>query len=371
MSIIGFALDNLLNVGKESDMKENLYNLPPGGTLNIQAFQRAMDTAKFTASYKPFWFLAIMDLLQKGHDLNGEVRLKMNDIARRMLVLAWVPSVYYRLSFGLSDKLGESVSEIADSVTLDRTIGSYDKIQRVVDSYCLNHPNLPKHFLRYVPKCFLNYNSKQAKKAAEAISKYNSISYNTNMYVIDDDEIIISADWCRYLSRNSQILIGWAKYSLTRYFEKRNPNVPAIASKLDLEGERNLTAQRKLWTAFLADNRVLDFITGDRVVDGFHLDHYIPWAFVQHNQLWNLSPLTSESNLKKRDSLPDWINTFPHFSETQHSFYNFVLSNKKEKLLEDYLTVLNSLSPYSKPDFVCSMENHIQPLWQIAKNMGW
>ncbi|MBN2435173.1 MAG: hypothetical protein JXK07_07910 [Spirochaetes bacterium] len=359
-------------------MNENLYNLPPGGALNIQAFQRAMDTAGFAVSYKPFWFLAIMDLLQKEHDAIGDggIRLKTNGIARRMLVLAWVPSVSYHLSFGSSDKLGESVRKIADSVKPDRTVGSYDEIQRIVDSACDKYPGLAGGLLKYVPFRFLSSFYRDELKGVKDSSRNYIIrdlsSADNSLYnIVSDSEIKITADWCRYLTRNSQILTGWAKYSLTRCFEKRNPNVLAIASKLDLAGERNLTAQRKLWTAFLSDNRIVDFITGEQVRDDFHLDHYIPWAFVQHNQLWNLSPLSPESNLKKSDLLPDWKKTFGSFSETQHSFYSFFINNNKDKLLEDYLSVFNSISPFPKSEFVQSMEKHIQPLWQIAKNMGW
>jgi hypothetical protein len=34
------------------------------------------------------------------------------------------------------------------------------------------------------------------------------------------------------------------------------------------------------------------------------LDHYVPWSFVVHDQLWNLIPTTKSVNSKKSDLLP-------------------------------------------------------------------
>ena len=39
--------------------------------------------------------------------------------------------------------------------------------------------------------------------------------------------------------------------------------------------------------------------------DAFSLDHFLPWSYVCHDQLWNLIPANRSANSSKGKSLPD------------------------------------------------------------------
>ena len=51
--------------------------------------------------------------------------------------------------------------------------------------------------------------------------------------------------------------------------------------------------------------------------DSISLDHYLPWSFVAHDQLWNLIPTTPSVNSSKSNNIPA-ENYFSDFVKLQH-----------------------------------------------------
>lgn len=41
------------------------------------------------------------------------------------------------------------------------------------------------------------------------------------------------------------------------------------------------------------------------------IDHFVPWSYVAHDELWNLTPTTRSINSSKSNNLPDWNRYFP------------------------------------------------------------
>src|SRR4051812_16976674 len=60
------------------------------------------------ASYKFFWFLGILNLLERD---SGRVFAE-KEIVGEMIALAWSPVCFYRLSLGVQDKLQDAVKEL-------------------------------------------------------------------------------------------------------------------------------------------------------------------------------------------------------------------------------------------------------------------
>ncbi len=58
-----------------------------------------------TASYKFYWFLAILDSLERFH----EPVIKFSDLNVEMVASVWYPINYFKLSFGKQDKLSDAV----------------------------------------------------------------------------------------------------------------------------------------------------------------------------------------------------------------------------------------------------------------------
>ena len=71
-------------------------------------FERMLDQGIMSTSYKAFWLKGIIE--EVIHNNRSEIPFEA--IVNRMIVNAWFPIVKFRLSFGYSDKLGETIDYI-------------------------------------------------------------------------------------------------------------------------------------------------------------------------------------------------------------------------------------------------------------------
>lgn len=61
-----------------------------------------------TNSYKYYWLYAILQLVKR----KGNQNFYLDEIAIQMIVLAWYPVNYYKLSLGRQDQLGTYIKEL-------------------------------------------------------------------------------------------------------------------------------------------------------------------------------------------------------------------------------------------------------------------
>ena len=107
----------------------------------------------------------------------------------------------------------------------------------------------------------------------------------------------------------------------------------------------------------------------------YDLDHFIPWSFVSHDLLWNLMPADSSINSSKNNKLPD-LNLYLHkLAEAHQAALRINLEKgKKDKLLEDYLSLGNTPQEIAQMDREHLLDCFYQtftPMFQIAQNMGF
>ena len=111
------------------------------------------------------------------------------------------------------------------------------------------------------------------------------------------------------------------------------------------------------------------------------IDHFIPWQYVAHDELWNLSPTTRNINSSKGNNLPNWDKYFEELLELEYKAYSLRYSfdsvaKEFEKCAEYHLNnseIRNTLyaENLSKEDFGIRLCNVIQPVYQSAKNCGF
>ena len=77
--------------------------------------------------------------------------------------------------------------------------------------------------------------------------------------------------------------------------------------------------------------------------DNISLDHYLPWSFVAHDQLWNLIPTTPSVNSSKSNNIPA-EKYFIDFVKLQHQGLTIYAQNNSERkwlnYAEDYIAEL-------------------------------
>ena len=81
-------------------------NLPE--QKSISTFCLAQVFNNTTATYKFYWFISILEIYAKKQ----ERLIQIKEILTRMISNAWYPIHYFRLSFGLQDKLSDNIKKI-------------------------------------------------------------------------------------------------------------------------------------------------------------------------------------------------------------------------------------------------------------------
>ncbi|NCA72808.1 MAG: hypothetical protein EOM91_22690, partial [Sphingobacteriia bacterium] len=142
-----------------------------------------------------------------------------------------------------------------------------------------------------------------------------------------------------------------------------------------------LIRQTKYWRTILADadRPELRCIYSGTILtaEAFALDHYLPWSYVAHDQLWNLIPAPAAVNSSKSNNLPS-PGYLRDFVVLQHrglvTASRIMPKTTFAKLTEDHLADLHLPSPAALLDIEQlsrAYEQNIGPLITLATNQGF
>lgn len=109
-----------------------------------------------------------------------------------------------------------------------------------------------------------------------------------------------------FMKKYQRVLMNLTNYHLVKYLEKVNEatSTMALLSKIEVISKRSsLETFYKVLTQF-EQNRCFychcDLSSSRRKT---HVDHFIPWSFVQNDNLWNLVLACNACNLQKSDKI--------------------------------------------------------------------
>jgi len=360
--------------------------IPASSKVDYKIFSRLLNEDRVVASYKMYWLLGILDEVSEG---NSEI--EFNRIIARMITYAWYPIMQYKLSFGSFDKLNLPVNYIALKYNIP---ANYDE-KKLLDFICTSEDlmlnKMMKDLTHKVPYRLLApffTNKVEGKRVGvEKIITESSLEDNTCLYKIikgKTNKIIINDGWKDYLKENYKVIKYWIYYKLICFLQKRNPNVPAIAFKLEAPRSRNLTKATKLWNQVIVAKGINDIYTKKEFTSGNYkihgvlsIDHFIPWSFVLHDEMWNLVPTFKNINSKKSDKLLTLTDYIGDFCDIQYKAFSYFCEKKMDKDLESYVEGLRINEPYNlngykgEEEFNRKLVECISPLHQIARNQGF
>ena len=338
-----------------------------------------------TNSYKYLFFFALLTLLKDRRFETGDGIL-LRDIEVEMLVTAWYPHVFFKLSFGTQDKIASalrSIPQIDDERKLLPKSGR-QKLRKLLAS-C--DEVLDYELMRYVPHRILRpffagetrgmpdqrVNREVFNLAAERFC------VRRPLFRFDNSEecILLHPEWVAYLKQNQTIVEGWALWNWADYMQRRNPGIPAVTRKLLPPDRRaSLNVQRRYWDIAISESDIRCIYTGKKLDCGYELDHFLPWRFVAHDQLWNLIPADSYANSKKSDQIPceKYIDSLAETQSTSLSIARDSMSDEKwKKVVEPYTTDLFICADQTLDHEVLKSAYHktLIPLMSIAKQQGF
>ena len=155
--------------------------------------------------------------------------------------------------------------------------------------------------------------------------------------------------------------------------------VPGLVKKFELPESRiSLETQRKFWAPFLTSSHLAKDIFGNQLdPNNFALDHFLPWTFVVHNQIWNLTPMDRSLNSSKSDQIPR--DSYIRPLALQHKNLVRYHFSKDRKRSEDFFTEYENFLGIEIADFLSASDaqvielyqEHLDPLQQTALNMGF
>jgi hypothetical protein len=339
-------------------------NLPNQYNLPIALLAACFN--KTSATYKFYWFLSIIASVERG-----ETMIDKHNLFSEMIAHSWFTVNYFHVSFGKQDKLQHAIEKIKMlemlTVDADRRI-IFDQLSHTSNKATLKEL---RYFNSEVPHRFLSpwFRADDLNLAYQ----YSQVFTNNCPYAVYKDHIEINTDWVEYLKNNAGILKAFCYWNLAVYLQTKNPNVPDIPNKLiKVPVRKNLTEQRKFWDIVIGELGSVDCIyTNSRLlVGGYAVEHFIPYAFVSHDLIWNLIPADRSFNSAKSDKLPVLDQYFDPFFNLQNQAVEIIKHKApRHRFLEDYLTIFPLLNSeqLQRQKFL----EQIQPLVTIASNNGF
>lgn len=361
---------------------------PPCGEVDTHAFSQLFNST--TNSYKLTFFQALLNtLMERERSGTRDAIIELRGLATEMLALAWYPHNFFRLSFGLQDQTGSVLDRLdfhLDERSLTNPSTHARLRQAIVDQYDTIHA---AGLLRFVPYRLLSpfftselkglKDSQKDRRIRElANARFSSHSPPIYRFTEGGDAIDVHPAWRAYLVQHIAIIDGWVKHNWIGYLQDRNPSTPAIIKKITPPLQRSLlTRQTRFWQAVMAQSTQRCIYTGDPIKPSdFALDHFIPWSFVCHDQLWNLIPVSSTVNSSKGSRLPlekhvgRFIEAQYHALKIGRSQLTDTAWNKAtEPYVSDLQLTRQALLDGQRLD--SAYRNTLGPLISLARQMGF
>lgn len=353
----------------------DMANIPQSDFLSTKNLSRVFNNT--TATYKFYWFQSLLQM----HNEEGIYRMNVWDLVIRMVANAWFPIHYFHLSFGSMDSLHRIVTELQWMTALPMDAKKEEVVEcltarlddkNVKDQLATLIRNVPYRFL----SPWINYTS-DADVIARSHAYENGCLYSIQK-TKDEFYITINPVWNKYLQDYYGILTDFINWNLTLFLQQRNPNIPNIPNKLTRPMERtSLSKQRRFWDDVIRiGGHVHCIYTGQEIhIGDYAVDHFLPWSFVAHDQLWNLIPADNSINSSKSDKLPPLDCFLKKLAEEHREAIKIYLgAGKKESALEDFASLgytPRDLLQLNRERFLAAYQQTFTPLFQIAQNMGY
>jgi hypothetical protein len=346
-------------------------HLPPSENLPINLLASSFNNV--STSYKYYWLLSVIQFVEKGED-----EISKTSLFSGMLANAWYTVNYFKVSFGKQDLIQDAIKKIQriENITIDEKRDNIKEI--LLGTNNSETIKILKHFDKNVPHWFMSpwFPAEKNETDSQRRNRIYEMSPTFEKdcpYSLSANIIKINPKWLDYFVLNSGILKDFCYWNLALFLQSRNPNIPDIPNKIIKPAERgNLTKhRRKFWDLVFDELGSIECIyTGEKLTKhNYIVEHFIPHAFVSHDQIWNLIPANKSFNSTKSDKIPSFNKYFDSFFNTQNTAYQIIRDKFPEnKFLEDYWVIFHqSNMSLDKIKF----QEIVQPLLTIATNNGF
>lgn len=359
--------------------------LPYSEELNIEYLGRLFDNT--SECYKFFWFKAIIAKVT-----DGKLELSYEELVDEMIADAWYMVTEYHLNLGPKDTLESLVNLIKQKYpelkSCEKKAAIIDFLTNTDDKEIISKKRTLTYNVPYRLQApfMTNLKGKEWNVAESSlIAKINQeerLMYYFAALNGLSTKIVVQEDWAKYIIKNQEIIRGWIEYNMILYIQKRNPSVPGIADKLYPPQERKLEKVKKYWKRILSLEPVHEIYSNQILTEkDISIDHFVPWSYVAHDEMWNLNPTTKSINSSKSNNLPDWDIYFERLAQQEFQSYRLMwkydaVHKEFEKCAKEHINNEDiRYRVYRKglefPEFVGELKSIILPVYQSAQNCGF
>jgi len=359
--------------------------LPYSEKLNIAPLNRIFDNK--SECYKLFWFQAILTCVA-----GGKTDIRYEELIDEMIADAWYMVSEYHLNLGPNDTLEKTVHrvrEISGLKPAEKKVKVLEYLHACVDPQVVKNKKVLTNMVPYRLQAPFLENSSEiyAVKGGlsaqiDCLNLQPDLIYYYSKPMQLRTEIHVQPVWAEYIDTNLEILRGWVHFNMVEYLQRRNPAVPGIIDKLHAPEERKLASVQKYWK-LLSERQPVHEIYQGHLVDpsAISIDHFVPWSYVAHDELWNLHPTTRSINSAKGNRLPDWDVYFPAFARLEYLSYcgnrdDEAVRGAFEKCAREHLNsdgVRSTLyvDGLDEAAFTQRLDHVVRPVYDAARNCGF
>jgi len=326
--------------------------------VNVTALSQIFDETD--ESYKYMLFLSLLDILEhRQFDVTSPI--SFSELTLEILTNAWIVYGYFKLSLGTPDRIADQLKSLLmennqsflEAFHLDKA--RLRSILQRTNYSRLIHYTSSKGIYQLVQPFFKEAIQGLKEKAVNqrivhlASSKFREIKplYVFNADHIDDcTAILIASEWADYLKQHFTIVRGWASWQWLQYMQVHNPTTLNLVNKLFIPPAKNpLNSQIKFWKSVMNHHSLRCVYSGEPLTaKNLALDHYLPWSFVAHDHLWNLTPIAPGIYESKVNHIPA-DQYFRQFVDLQHlaltTNHRHLSKTAWQKAIAPYVSDLN------------------------------
>ena len=338
-------------------------HLPESESINTGKLKAVFNNT--SASYKFYWFLSILDCIEQQ-----KTTISKHEIFARMMANAWYTVNYFKISFGIQDKLHETICFLAKHENIDLNESKEKIVDQLIKSKSKETKRALFHFDANVPYKFLS--PWLGTGSRKHMYEQSQMDDKLAPYALFKNELILNELWFKYITKNIGLIKDFCFWNLTLFLQTRNPSVPDIPNKLNRPESRGSLKKHKtkFWDIVIdAGEAPHQCIYTDKIIHkgDYAIEHFIPFNFLAHDLMWNLIPANQSFNSSKGAKLPPLDIYFDKFYALQKHAVEIVKQKQpKNKFLQDYLTLFPELT-LNKERY----RDHLEPLITIANNNGF
>ncbi|MFC4799424.1 HNH endonuclease [Neobacillus sp. GCM10023253] len=297
--------------------------------------------SKNSTTYK---FVLIKSLLENLYNVNDKLELNYSSLFSSFAKIYWNLVIHHNLNqINMTDKRAEVQNillNIQSKYQIPETV-VFDRLSAEIQVEIIN---------KVKKKCKINV--------------MGAIYGDTGCTIYDFDnqkeQLRMNSTFYSFMQRFQRVLNYLTNYHLALFLEKFNERGDTTNLLLKVENVSKRSSLDQFYQVLSSFYNGKCFYCGRAIrKENAHVDHFIPWSFVQADQLWNLVIACSACNLSKSDKLANKI-----FLET-------VMDRNETLIAIPELRTREDMKVYSsnklKDLYHYSVENGFTDIWTPKK----